>query len=589
MVATGDVRSFPARVQITGMGSSTWDGWQVVARYPASLLQSGVGHYAFLVRGMVGEVFELSGTPVNAAIEITIATAAASGGGIDQIARSHIVRLPATAAAHGRFQEGIPFGFVAAFDTLVRRPNMVVDPDIGSSWPARDLLVIARTFLNGDPPSVAVRFSVADLFVMHWDFQRMPNTHSAVHDFAPPSPIQFNEQRQLLSTYYMPPTLEAQTWILWHWLRYLPGSSDNAARFEMTIQEDGGAVLPYLGGHRMGHVHRGSVTGQTDLGILVFRPIVRQPGVGVTITLWASGGRPGWPAQHSFVRWRIFGVLLEGGATCSYPAVFSEDREAQLARPAPNPAAWFWERPRADRLANLVVLAQASAAWDQPQVSTHDVFLTDDDLQPYRQPTMHGQANGPWGEGSHALVVSRRIRSNNDFRWRTHLWERPPNQSATADGVDLAIAEWTFETNPSNEPLLGPQPPAPFQIVPAREALAANYLPVPPHDVYDADGWTEEPVDNQRRFEADSGLMRTWPVWLGVKSVWTFTRTGLTRTQRDDMLAFYKVNTNFRVRLPRRKQDTACKVFDRPRFEDRGGVYTMSLRAIELIQIGGMP
>lgn len=589
MVATGDVRSYPARARVTSSGSGQWDGWTIVGRYPASLLQSGSGHYAFLVRGTVGEVFEVAGPPVNAHIEVTIATASSNGLGVDLIGGSYRTSIS------GRFasppaEEGLPFGFVAVCDTPVRFPGLVVDPTMGTTWPGdRDLLVVARTWLNGDPANTEVHFTVADLWVMHWDLQRVPLSHLALRDYAPPTPVTFTEQRTLIHTVTLPAPLAEETWLYFHWLRYLPLTTNNAARFELTMQEDSGAEVVMVGGHRMGHALRGSLSGQTSLGVLVFRPVVRQPGVALTLRLYASAGIPSVSATHFLNRWRVFGVRLEDGVSCSYPATFAEDLEVLLARSPGNLTAWLWERSRASLLANLVAVAQASVAWPQPQISNHDAVLTDDNLAVYRQPTLYPIANGALGEGSHSLIVARRIRGNVDFRWRLHMWHRPASSLLPANCVDLAIAEWTFENNPSNQPLLGPQPPAPLQLVPAREALAANYLPVPPHDIYDANGWTEEPVDNQRRFEADSGVMRTWPVFLGVRSVWTFTRTGLTRAQREDLLAFFKPNTNFRVRLPRRKQDTACKVIERPRFEDSGGVYTMSLRVIELIHIGGMP
>lgn len=589
MVATGDVRSFPARSRVTTSGSGQWDGWTIVGRYPASLLQSGSGHYAFLVRGTFGEVFEVAGTPANAMIEITIATASANGLGVDLVGSSYRVGIP------GRFsappaEEGLAFGFIAVCDTSIRFPGIVVDPAIGTSWPGdRDLLVVARLWLNGDPANTEVHFTVADLWVMHWDLQRVPLTHLALKDFAPSSPVTFTEQRTLMHEVTLPAPASEQTWLYFHWLRYLPLSQNNAARFEITMQPDGGAEVPMVGGYRMGHALRGVSSGVSSLGILVFRPLVRPAGVILTLRLYASGGLPSVAATHMLTRWRLFGVRLESGVSCSYPATFAEDLEVLLARSPGNLTAWLWERTREPLIANMVAIAQASVAWSQPGVSNHDAVLTDDRLTVYRQPTLYPVANGAVGEGSHALVAARRIRGNQDFRWRLHMWHRPASSLLPANCVDLAIAEWTFENAPSNQPQLGPQPPAPLQLVPSREALAANYLPVPPHDIYDADGWTEEPVDNQRRFEADSGLMRTWPIFLGVKSVWTFTRTGLTRAQREDLLAFFKPNTNFRCRLPRRRQDTACKVIERPRFEDSGGVYTMSLRVVELIHIGGMP
>ena len=94
MVATGDVRSFPGRVRVTSMGSEPWEGWTIVARYPAALLQSGSGHYAFLVRGTIGEVFEVAGPPVASHIDVTIAMSAAGGGGIDRIGGSYRTLLP---------------------------------------------------------------------------------------------------------------------------------------------------------------------------------------------------------------------------------------------------------------------------------------------------------------------------------------------------------------------------------------------------------------------------------------------------------------------------------------------------------------
>ena len=589
MVATGDVRSFPQRVRVTSTGTTEWDGWTVAARYPASLLQSGAGRYAFLVRGVVGEVFEIAGTPQNATVQIAIATAAASGGGFDVIARSHTVKVAGTFASPP-FEEGIPFGLIAVFDSTTRFPQMVIDPDLGTSWPARDLLILARTNVAGDPPGTEVHFTLSDLWVMHWDLQRVPLTHLALRDIAPVSPIVFSEHMSTVATVNLPATGGQETWLYFHWIKYLPRTASNAARFAVSMQEDGGPELPMIGGHRMGHARRGAFDGQTDLGILAFRPVVRQPGAGLTLRLSAGGGLASTPAIHSLFRWRVLGVRLEDGVSCSYPATFTEDIETNLAQPPGNSPVWLWERSGADRLANLVVLAQASVAWSRPQTSNHDIFLTDEDRTPYRLPTLYPIASGSLGEGAQSLVVSRRIRSLQDFRWRLYMWCRPASAALpSADVVDLAMAEWTFENAPSNQPQLGPQPPAPLQLVPAREALAANYLPVPPHDIYDANGWTEEPVDNQRRFESDSGLMRTWPVFIGIKSVWTFTRTGLTRAHREDLLAFFKPNTNFRCRLPRRRQDTACKVIERPRFEDVGGVYTMSLRVVELIHIGGMP
>lgn len=590
MVATGDVRSFSQRVNVDGVGSGQWDGWQIVGRYPASLLESGAGHYAFLVRGIVGEVQPVTGTPIFAVIEITIADAAPSGGGINRICTSHIVRLPATPSAMGRFQEGIPFGFAAVFDTTVRQPGLRVDPDIGSTWPARDLLVIARVFLNGDPASVAVRFNVADLWVMHWDLQRVPTTHAVVYDHAPAAPDVITETPAVVASQYLPPQAQAGTWLYFHWIRYVPTAANNAARFQVLYQEDGGPQFPILGIGRMGHGRRGLVVSQNDLSTLVFRPVPRLPGVGLTLSLLGAAGQPSVTGRTELFRWRVLGIRLDPGVTCSYPEVFYEDSEPVLARPAGDLTAWLWERSRADLVANLVAIFQASPGWLQPQDSTHDAYLTDDTYQPFRSPAIHAVARGPWGEGQHSLVVARRPRRNSDFRWRLHMWQIPATPALPfADCFDLAAAEWTFENDPKNVPLIGPQPPAPLQLVPAREALAANYLPIPPHDIYDANGWSEEPVDNQARFEADSGLMRTWPVFIGVKSVWSFTRSGLTRTQRDELLAFFKTNTNFRVRLPRRKADTACKVIDRPSVDDGGGVYTLSLRAVELIHIGGLP
>lgn len=585
MVATGDVRSFPGRVRVTSMGTETWEGWTIVARYPAALMQSGSGHYAFLVRGTIGEVFEVAGPPVASHIDVTIAMSAPGGGGIDRIGTSYRTLLPGRFSSPP-FEEGLPFGFIAMSDTTLRFPGLQVDPDIGATWPAdRDLLVIARTWRNGDPPSTQVDFTVSDLWVMHWDLQRVPLSHLALSEYAPAAPVPFSESRTLLHSETLPAT--TGTWLYFNWLRYQPFST-NAARFEVTMQEAGGPEVTMIGGHRLGHGLRGQIT-QNAFSALAFRPVVRNPGVALTLRLYGSAGIPSVSAVHFLSRWRVLGVRLEDGVSCSYPAILTEDREPLLAQAPGNPAVWLWERTRADRIANLVAIFQASVAWPNPQTSTFDAVLTDDQRTAYRVPTLYPALNGAVGEGGHSLVVARRLRANYDFRWRLHMWHRPSSSLAPADCVDIAAAEWTFETTPSNQPTLGPQPPAPLQLVPSREALAPNYLPIPPHDIYDANGWSEEPVDNQRRFEADSGVMRTWPVFIGVKSVWSFTRSGLTRTQLVALLAFFKTNTNFRVRLPRRKVDTACKVIDRPAFDDGGGVYTMSLRAVELIHIGGLP
>ena len=179
--------------------------------------------------------------PANAMIEITIATASANGLGVDLVGSSYRVGIP------GRFsappaEEGLAFGFIAVCDTSIRFPGIVVDPAIGTSWPGdRDLLVVARLWLNGDPANTEVHFTVADLWVMHWDLQRVPLTHLALKDFAPSSPVTFNEQRTLMHEVTLPAPASEQTWLYFHWLRYLPLSQNNAARFEITMQPDGGA------------------------------------------------------------------------------------------------------------------------------------------------------------------------------------------------------------------------------------------------------------------------------------------------------------------------------------------------------------
>lgn len=593
MVLTGGLERFLLPRRVTGLGQFLADGWQIVARYPASKLQSGTGRYAFVVAGMISQL-AFSGQLSDAVAEVAIGSAL--GGSITSIAQHHRARVPFRDASIRRTGEGVPFGFVVTIDDLTHSPDLFVDPTWGTSWSgAEDLVIVARAFTNGDPPNFDPEFFVSDAWVMHWDLQRLPASHYDARDFWPAGGQENNiagEPWRRHKDWTLPQHPADEFWLYFAEVGYVPQHGSGAPWFAVYQRQGSGSEGSVMGTERWGMSARGregfgSVMNECHaLGVV---PLYKPQGNGFPMHLALAG-----VDQHGIaslrtrlVRWRLFGVHLETGQSVSDWAVLWGGRVPGLIVPDGSATPyWGWEEQQTATNA-VATIMQGGARSSGASIAAVRAVAKSDRGRDYWSPRfaaqLRNQTEGHLLQGVWPDALSA---YGSEAQRRLHLWRALQTPGPIDDGTDVCGLLWSFETNPSNQPQPLPLPSEPIVIVPSREAPDVSTLPLPP--VADIDAERDHTPEVQvEHFITDIGYRRSWPTYLGLREPMTLRRSGLTLEQAVAMLDFFQDHPVFRLRLPGEDADAALLAQD-PRLVDGEGVYTVELRAARLYhQVGG--
>lgn len=102
--------------------------------------------------------------------------------------------------------------------------------------------------------------------------------------------------------------------------------------------------------------------------------------------------------------------------------------------------------------------------------------------------------------------------------------------SQVRSGCDFCFASWVWDDAPNYDPDTAPAAPIETYLVPPTESLAAGSLPTCP--VQPNASSNEEHVRAVERMLHDDGTLRTWPLWLTVRRVWSMQWPPLSHADR---------------------------------------------------------
>ena len=162
------------RVQTVGStpGPPLGDNWTLAANLPASSMPSGAGQYAVIVTGKIGDVLVAGSTPSSGVMQVCLGTT--------QNLRLPHLRVSQTLTFPMSAQEGIPFQFVLVVSASDP------DPVLGSSFTpdagVNELVLWARTYLNGDPQTYYAEFTLADVSWLWFDLARIPSGDAVFYE-----------------------------------------------------------------------------------------------------------------------------------------------------------------------------------------------------------------------------------------------------------------------------------------------------------------------------------------------------------------------------------------------------------------------
>lgn len=175
MVECGAFQEGPDLVEITGVGAGAYDGWQVVMEFDDNTLPNGTDREGFfVVTGWVGQ--STAGGAVRAKIQVGLR----EKGLVVPFDMQVLVVSHSSQAMQAQFSilQGVSFQTSVAYIVGDRGKYQPAGPD-------RRLELVARTYLDGDPPTVAPKFEVFRSRMMFWDLSALTTDDWFHYKYAP--------------------------------------------------------------------------------------------------------------------------------------------------------------------------------------------------------------------------------------------------------------------------------------------------------------------------------------------------------------------------------------------------------------------
>lgn len=595
MVKLGYRKIFDGAASVTHLSSA--GGWQEVDRIRfADFGTAGDDRYAFIVWGRAGAI-QTTGSMSNAQIRV--------GVGIPNKVdprNTHVCTLSDVSLSLLAGNKSLPFFFIVMIDGTARDFG---NPAI-SNWTANDpFAVFARTEL-GPGDTGTCTFQVGDLSYLVLNLDKMDTAtpgyaYSDTYAGGVVNNALSSESKLILDQQTLFSIVGGVEWLLFAQVVFAPRNTQLSTSpwFEFGTTTDGtlGTFMPILGRHRFGVP---AMKGISSLGFPTqsfggFAPVVPANNVNVKAAA-VSRDQHAVGAQRTWIfATKMLAVEIDKFAYfrkktyVSYP-----ENPIASGVTAPFGTLNFFQpfEIQVPRGSDYTTLHYAAVKHEGPsgaQRSFTPLVRTDTSGRLLRSALLYPVVRHP-NDGVPLLTMVPELIAGPpgqqaESRYQFHHWERPGGPGTEAwDTGDVVNVGFYLDDDPQNAVDPPPTPLPPVIIAPGKEALdlgSLNELPIPPD--FDEGLVTEALIES---LITDTGYERTWPVQIGVRNQQRWTWTGLSVSDRDALVAFFRANATFKWTRPGEATATPYAVMGLLDWTDVGILHSGSLNVAELVRIG---
>lgn len=504
---------------------------------------------------------------------------------------------------------GIPFFFVRGYT-----------PGFRTGWDTADDLVLwAKIDPNGDPSSLltGASFRITDAGLLGFSLQNVGVEY--FHDlYSPGAPFPGNlsngEQNHHMSS-IAGWAAGAGTWLGFSQTTYIP-LGENTAPSWWTVYDAAGS---FPGTRELG---RGDGTNggpigmmaRTDLDNSTGKMAVHADGGAFVRTNPASLAQFGivgkeWSSQTPslLVDWECFALRVDSGASSGGLGQFQHVRKD--APPGGTLKSIFNDENFATRLSEPIEITAEPTALSDLLLSVGSWFQNTIDEVSYHanaEPLLGGtlkitQQLDPWIRASTYKDSPRHNIGGrvpgypmSGLQWNCQVDQNigETGKQLNRRAQDFLVCGWNWENNPADIPYNLPAVPAAVAIVPGRESLDVGSLNALPNGAGGEQllpevgrGLQDEMA--RHAFEPDDGELLTWPHFLTPRRTFRLIWRGLSRADRDTLLAFFAAQADRAFKwAPPGESDTAFVVHSSPSSRDVGLVHEVTVTAVELVWTG---
>lgn len=573
-----DIVQLPTPSQVTTIGTGPNDGWSVVARLPSSRLPAANSGYSFLVIGKFGRFSYSGGPPNNGIVQIRIGdTAGTKHPGF--VAQAYLTDPTIDELSQ-------PFCF------LVHVNSQVADALWGATWNGSfDLCVYARIYTNGDPLNYAGSFEVSDVAVQWWHVAAIPSGKwqagaESVAGLTMAASASYNTR--IAGAAF---GAAGQRWMCQHSFSYISNNQIVPKfAFGFTLNSSTAEFTAKVGAYD----ERWGASGRGPLFSILERPTHSWPAMWQHV-LTDSTARVSWRGRDplgatsprtEILRHNWLAVRID--ELYAVAAVESPLRVDMLTDNSTESGLYPFE-PALPGHITPVVLFYCTQIPETPVSFTRNswqIRLNDGRPVWTSRLALDGRANR---EGIPDIAVSRNglLPGPWAVRYEAFQHTQPGIARNRADhAADVLGLQFHPDTSPSDVPDVPPTASAPVVVVPGRESLDVGSLldlPIDPDGSY-----TESPTPiANSEVHGDTGYRRTWPVLLRPHRVLSVQWSGISKTQRDTLLAFLRGNAFFRWQPIGTTTKQAFAAATRPEVETVDNVsFTVRAQIVRLIYVG---
>ncbi len=581
---------------VTTMGSSAGppggDGWQIVARLPASLLPVGTTRLAVLCRGIMADVVVSGASPARGLMQLCL--------GLESGLRApnHLqnVSLRGEQLTPQPGLDGLPFCFL-----MIQSPDglTITDPSFGAAWfndSDAEICLWARTYWNGDGAVYAAEWTLRDVEWLWFDLDHIPSTDRYVERYLPASPVTVGKSQSAWPTNYLNANtvgVAGQKWLHVVQVEYTPQQENGLAPgFQFGYSPTPGSLVgfvPKIGTNEKWGLAR-AATNQTGL------QDVRLHGGGFWYQERPSGVfLPAMQCRD----WNLSGagVLLH---RFHYLGIRLDNLLDVLARTETsfpnagagllhvNPAAYEVFVPL-ERTATGVVAAPSllvHGCVEHVGLESAAAEVRSDQGSAFRGFEGFSRLDNGKREGHGVMGFTDQAftYATPDLQYRVHFTGGLGNGAGGRTVRDLTILQAYLLRDPSNLPTDPPAIPDPLLVTVGAEGPDPATLPLLP---LQPDAQLRQDVEGYREAVIGGKYRRSWPLFTKPRRVWSLRWEPLSVAQKDTLLAFLEANQTFAFRVPHAiPSDPLVAVMqpDLAEYEQIGGDnWAVAARIVELI------
>lgn len=580
MTTTAYLERFEDRAakRVTSIGSQHGpgggDGWQQVSTLGTTRLQAG-HHYAFLVRGKVGNVQRFGVLPPAGSVRGTLQVCLGDSSGLRH--PEFLVEMSVQEVIDA--DAGEPFAF------LVQLTAATADALWGSAWAnTDDLALFARVYWNGDAPTYGASFDVSEVVWIWSDLDAVPGTDAAVTQTT--TPVTLGPGVTWTNIYQRPSTVGSagQQWLHLAVVQIDFSGGVGSPRFQFGY---------CTGGSFAGYVGRVGVSG----------PVLEPAGISVaelhaapaasrrrrkTMLAWWVDTNPGasyLPCVRSINgdglqtcrRFDVLSLRLDDLDLVDYAESANEIGMVDYVGNSAGPNYVPQEAPAPSGSAKPWVLVGATCRAHKTVIwMDSDPFgvLGTESVATHRNAGDRHQCvnDCEHGSGPPLQVV----------QYRHRVMQALGPGALDIDELKTLVL---YPVKDSNGSTTGPSTHGPATaIVPGKEGLDAGSLSPPPlqPDVQQREAY----VDQRERLVGSTGYVRTWGVMVGTRATYSLTWQPVSAANRDALLDFLRSNTAFRVTPPHGDAIAVVPVAAASATQVSGQTFSVQVDVAELIYTG---